>query len=120
MPMSSIPTTPWLSAPVKVAQISDGQALIDSGLTANEQVVVDGQYKLQPGTHVRMLHGKAAQEAIAQSAEQATNPMNISAPFIERPIATALLMVDCSSAASSAIRYCRSRRCRMSIIRRSR
>ena len=35
--------------PVKVAQISDGQALIDSGLTANEQVVVDGQYKLQAG-----------------------------------------------------------------------
>jgi membrane fusion protein, multidrug efflux system len=60
--------------PVKVAQISDGQALIDSGLTANEQVVVDGQYKLQPGTHVRMLHGKAAQEAIAQSAEQAPIP----------------------------------------------
>jgi multidrug efflux system membrane fusion protein len=60
--------------PVKVAQISDGQALIDSGLMANEQVVVDGQYKLQPGTHVRMLHGKAAQEAIAQSAEQAPIP----------------------------------------------
>src|ERR1700722_14110220 len=60
--------------PVKVAQISDGQALIDSGLTAKEQVVVDGQYKLQPGTHVRMLHGKAAQEAIAQSAEQAPIP----------------------------------------------
>src|SRR6202161_1301665 len=60
--------------PVKVAQISDGQALIDSGLMANEQVVVDGQYKLQPGTHVRMLHGKAAQEAIAQSVEQAPIP----------------------------------------------
>src|ERR1700689_2723246 len=60
--------------PVKVAQISDGQALIDSGLTAKEQVVVDGQYKLQPGTRVRMLHGKAAQEAIAQSAEQAPIP----------------------------------------------
>jgi multidrug efflux system membrane fusion protein len=60
--------------PVKVAQISDGQALIDSGLTANQQVVVDGQYKLQPGTRVRMLHGKAAEEAIAQSAEQAPIP----------------------------------------------
>src|SRR3984885_10568660 len=60
--------------PIKVAQISDGQALIDSGLTAKEQVVVDGQYKLQPGTRVRMLHGKAAQEAIAQSAEQAPIP----------------------------------------------
>ena len=60
--------------PVKVAQIWEGQALVDSGLTANEQVVVDGQYKLQPGTRVRLLHGKAAQEAIAQSAQQAPIP----------------------------------------------
>jgi multidrug efflux system membrane fusion protein len=60
--------------PVKVAQISGGQALIDSGLKANEQVVVDGQYKLQPGTRVTMLHGQAAQEAIAQSAQQAPIP----------------------------------------------
>jgi membrane fusion protein, multidrug efflux system len=60
--------------PIKVAQISDGQALIDSGLTANDQVVVDGQYKLQPGTHVTILHGKAAEEAAAQSAQQAPIP----------------------------------------------
>jgi hypothetical protein len=39
---------------IKVAQIGDGQALIDSGLQANEQVVVDGQYKLQPGAHVML------------------------------------------------------------------
>jgi membrane fusion protein, multidrug efflux system len=60
--------------PIKVAQISDGQALIDSGLEANEQVVVDGQYKLRPGTHVVPLHGKAAQEAAAQDALQAPIP----------------------------------------------
>jgi membrane fusion protein, multidrug efflux system len=60
--------------PIKVAQISDGQALIDSGLKANEQVVVDGQYKLQPGTHVTLLHGQAAQEAAAQDALQAPIP----------------------------------------------
>jgi multidrug efflux system membrane fusion protein len=60
--------------PIKVAQISDGQALIDSGLQANEQVVVDGQYKLQPGTHVTILHGKAAEEAAAQDALQAPIP----------------------------------------------
>jgi multidrug efflux system membrane fusion protein len=59
---------------IKVAQISDGQALIDSGLQANEQVVIDGQYKLQPGTRVTMLHGKAAQEAAAQDALQAPIP----------------------------------------------
>jgi len=60
--------------PIKVAQIADGQALIDSGLKANEQVVVDGQYKLQPGTHVTLLHGQAAKEAAAQDALQAPIP----------------------------------------------
>jgi membrane fusion protein, multidrug efflux system len=60
--------------PIKVAQISDGQALIDSGLKADQQVVVDGQYKLQPGTHVTLLHGHAAQEAAAQDALQAPIP----------------------------------------------
>lgn len=60
--------------PVTVAQITEGQALIDSGLTANERVVVDGQYKLQPGTHVTVLHGKAAEEAAAQSMQQSPIP----------------------------------------------
>ena len=59
---------------ITVAQISGGQALIDSGLVAKEQVVVDGQYKLQPGSHVTMLHGKAAQEAAAQNAQQIVIP----------------------------------------------
>jgi multidrug efflux system membrane fusion protein len=60
--------------PVTVAQISEGQALINSGLTANEQVVIDGQYKLQPGTRVTVLHGQAAEQAAAQSAQQAPIP----------------------------------------------
>ena len=60
--------------PLKVAQISDGEALIDSGLKAGEQVVVDGQYRLQAGTHVTILHGEAAEEAAAQQAQQATIP----------------------------------------------
>jgi multidrug efflux system membrane fusion protein len=60
--------------PLKIAQIWEGQALVDSGLQANEQVVVDGQYKLQPGTHVTILHGQAAAEAAAQSAQQAPIP----------------------------------------------
>ncbi len=59
---------------ITVAQISGGQALIDSGLAANERVVVDGQYKLQPGSHVAILRGKAAQEAAAQNAEQIIIP----------------------------------------------
>jgi membrane fusion protein, multidrug efflux system len=60
--------------PVKVAQVSGGRALIDSGLSAGEQVVVDGQYKLQPGVHVTILHGKAAEEAAAQAAQQTPIP----------------------------------------------
>jgi membrane fusion protein, multidrug efflux system len=60
--------------PVKVAQVSGGQALIDSGLSAGEQVVVDGQYKLQPGIHVTLLEGKAAEEAAAQAAQQTPIP----------------------------------------------
>lgn len=59
---------------ITVAQISGGQALINSGLAANEQVVVDGQYKLQPGSQVTILHGKAADEAAAQNAQQVTIP----------------------------------------------
>src|SRR6266446_2108964 len=60
--------------PITVAQTTDGQALINSGLKANEQVVVDGQYKLQPGTHVTLLTGLAAEEAAAQDALQAPIP----------------------------------------------
>jgi membrane fusion protein, multidrug efflux system len=60
--------------PLKVAHVNGGEALIDSGLTANERVVVDGQYRLQAGAHVTILHGKAAEEAAAQSAQQAPIP----------------------------------------------
>jgi membrane fusion protein, multidrug efflux system len=60
--------------PIKVAQITDGEALVDSGLQAGEQVVVDGQYRLQSGTHVALLHGEAAEEAATQQAQQAVIP----------------------------------------------
>jgi multidrug efflux system membrane fusion protein len=43
-------------------------------VSANEQVVVDGQYKLRPGSLVTILHGKAAEEAASQSAQQANIP----------------------------------------------
>jgi membrane fusion protein, multidrug efflux system len=35
---------------------------------------VDGQYKLQAGSRVVILHGKAAEEAAAQSAQQIPIP----------------------------------------------
>jgi membrane fusion protein, multidrug efflux system len=40
--------------PVTVNQIDNGLALVDDGLQAGEQVVVDGQYKLQPGSKVML------------------------------------------------------------------
>ena len=60
--------------PVQIAQISDGEALIDSGLKENEEVVVDGQYKLQSGTHVTVLEGKAARETNMRSAVEQAIP----------------------------------------------
>ena len=39
--------------PVHVAQISDGQALIDQGLKSGDVVVVDGQYRLAEGSRVQ-------------------------------------------------------------------
>jgi membrane fusion protein, multidrug efflux system len=60
--------------PITVAQISEGQALVDAGLKAGETVVVDGQYKLQAGSHVTELHGKAVEEANMQSAVQQAIP----------------------------------------------
>jgi membrane fusion protein, multidrug efflux system len=60
--------------PVTVAQISDGQALIDTGLKANETVVIDGQYRLQQDSPVQVLHGKAAKEADLQSAVEKAIP----------------------------------------------
>ena len=40
--------------PIKIAQTEGNLALVDDGLQPGEQVVVDGQYKLQPGAHVEL------------------------------------------------------------------
>jgi multidrug efflux system membrane fusion protein len=40
--------------PVKVAQIELGEALIEQGLQPGERVVVDGQYKLQKGSRIKL------------------------------------------------------------------
>jgi multidrug efflux system membrane fusion protein len=60
--------------PVTVAEISEGQALIDSGLKANETVVIDGEYRLSQDSPVQVLHGKAAKEADLQSAVEKAIP----------------------------------------------
>lgn len=60
--------------PVTVGEVSGGQALITAGLSAGEQVVVDGQYRLQAGSRVTLLHGKAAEDAAAQSLQRTPIP----------------------------------------------
>jgi multidrug efflux system membrane fusion protein len=51
--------------PIAVAQLRDGVALIDTGLSAGERVVVDGQYKLRPGARVdaKPAAGSAAKQS---------------------------------------------------------
>lgn len=39
--------------PIQVARIDSDQAVIDHGLDAGEKIVVDGQYKLQPGSKIK-------------------------------------------------------------------
>src|SRR5258708_30321620 len=60
--------------PVKVAQITGGQALIDSGLSAGEPVVVDGPYKLPPRIPVTTLPRKAPHGATPQDAHRTPDP----------------------------------------------
>jgi len=40
---------------VTVERMQDGLAIIQTGLTAGQRVVVDGQYKIKPGSKVREL-----------------------------------------------------------------
>jgi multidrug efflux system membrane fusion protein len=47
---------------IKVAQIDRGQALIEEGLTPGERVVVDGQYKLQPGSKIKLPDSQDAEQ----------------------------------------------------------
>ena len=105
--MSSRPTTRSQMVPIKVSAANAGgpMALIESGVSAGDQVVVDGQLKLRPGVSVKAI---AATPLAAPAAAPATSAqprlrcgapsdaraaMSISEPFIRRPIATTLLAV---------------------------
>jgi multidrug efflux system membrane fusion protein len=59
---------------VAVSQISEGQALVDSGLQANEKIVAEGQYRLVAGTRVQELQGQEAQQADLQSSVEQEIP----------------------------------------------
>jgi multidrug efflux system membrane fusion protein len=49
--------------PITVTQTEANVALVDNGLKAGEQVVVDGQYKLQPGARVELTSPQQQQPA---------------------------------------------------------
>src|SRR6516225_1449287 len=56
--------------PIKVGQTEANLALVDDGLHPGEQVVVDGQYKLQPGVHVELTTPQPAQATQARPPTQ--------------------------------------------------
>jgi multidrug efflux system membrane fusion protein len=60
--------------PVTIAQISEGVALIQSGLQVGEKVVVEGQYRLVTGARIQQLTGQAAGDAQLQSAVEQAIP----------------------------------------------
>ena len=60
--------------PVVVSQLGEGQVLINSGLQADEKIVVDGQYRLVAGSRVRELQTDEAQKADLQSSVEQEIP----------------------------------------------
>ena len=103
--------------PVVIALTQGNSALISSGLQDGDQVVTEGQDKLQAGSLVttkapRLAQGGVPANAAAAAKGTGTNPalddpaggswcgakgwrqsMTLSRPFILRPVATSLLMV---------------------------
>jgi len=65
--------------PVQVAHIEQGDALIDSGLKVGEQVVVDGQYRLQPGSRVKLAAAASATPPGKPGQPGQTRPARVSA-----------------------------------------
>lgn len=49
--------------PVKVAQIQQAEALIEEGLHAGERVVLEGQYRLQANSHVKIAQGPRGEKS---------------------------------------------------------
>ncbi|WP_109108914.1 efflux RND transporter periplasmic adaptor subunit [Azospirillum sp. TSO35-2] len=63
--------------PIKVARQEENKAIIDEGLTPGERVVVDGQYRLQPGSKVRIVDPSAAAPSAGMPSPQASAPATV-------------------------------------------
>ena len=75
---------------------------IDEGISPGELVVVDGADKLRDGSKVEIAKSAANGEAPARSRKRQV--VNLSRPFILRPVATSLLMVALLLAGAVAYR----------------
>jgi multidrug efflux system membrane fusion protein len=61
--------------PIKVAQTEENLTLVEEGLRPGEQVVVDGQYKLQPGAHVELTSPQPSKQERPAQVRQPTQKM---------------------------------------------
>ena len=89
--------------PIKTAEDSEGVTVVTDGLQSGERVVTSNQYRLQPGAKVRPVAAAASSRQLAvrpiagrrrpgSQGRARPGAMNISEPFVRRPIATSLLM----------------------------
>ncbi len=62
------------SRAVSVTPVGGGRDLVEKGIAAGEQVVVEGQSRLATGSRVTVLTGRAAQDFAAQSAHAGEVP----------------------------------------------
>jgi multidrug efflux system membrane fusion protein len=69
----TVEVRPVKVAPRSGAQVGQGETIIADGLRPGERIVVDGQYKLQQGSHVKLADG-AATEGRKPKAEGSPKP----------------------------------------------
>lgn len=65
-------------APIEVALVQDGQAVIQRGLMPGERVVIDGQYKVKPGVKIAA-SGSAANAGAGAATGNKTTDLSTSA-----------------------------------------
>ena len=80
--------------PVTIERIEGEDAIVAKGLTAGEKVVSEGQNQLRPGAALQASRaGGSGDGGRRGAAPGAAAAVNISEPFIRRPVGTSLLMI---------------------------
>ena len=88
--------------PVTVARQSGEDMIIAQGLAAGEEVVIDGQLRLTPGSQVSIAGARGGEGGRGEAAADGGRPgrpareqitMNFAETFIRRPVATTLLVL---------------------------